>query len=166
MARVLVIGFGNRLRGDDAAGPLAAEKVADECRDEPSIRCMPRPQLPPELAEDLSEVEAVIFLDADAEAEPGDIRCREVTPNAEGSLATCHSLSPTQLCTLCRSVYGSAPRAVLLSIGAGNLDYGDELSGPVEDALPRFVEKAAELARDCCSDSMTGECEDARGETE
>jgi len=147
MARVLVIGFGNRLRGDDAAGPLAAERVAEVCRDDDSIRCMPRPQLPPELAEDLSEVEAVIFLDADAEAEPGTIRRRNIGPDAEGSLATCHSLSPTQLCTLCRSVYGSAPRAILLSIGARNLDYGHELSAPVEDALPTLVQTAAALAR-------------------
>lgn len=166
MARVLVIGFGNRLRGDDAAGPLAAEKVAEQCRDNPSIRCMPRPQLPPELAQDLSEVEAVIFLDADAEAEPGTIRCRDITPDAEGSLATCHSLSPAQLCTLCRSVYGSAPRATLISIGAGNLDYGDELSEAVEDALPRFVDRAATLARDFCSDSRAGDSGNTRGEGE
>ncbi len=155
MARVLVIGFGNRLRGDDAAGPLAAERVAEACRDDDSIRCMPRPQLPPELAEDLSEVEAVIFLDADAEAEPGTIRRRNIGPDPEASLATCHSLSPTQLCTLCRSVYGNAPRDVLLSIGAGNLDYGDELSTPVEEALPNLVQKTVALAREFSRDGET-----------
>ncbi|MEF8788146.1 MAG: hydrogenase maturation protease [Planctomycetota bacterium] len=156
MARVLVIGFGNRLRGDDAAGPLAVERVAEACRDDNSIRCMPRPQLPPELGEDLSEVETVIFLDADAEAEPGTIRRREVHANASGSLATCHSLSPAQLCTLCRSVYGSAPRAVLLSIGAENLDYGDELSASVEEALPRLAEQAGALVRELSGEGETG----------
>jgi hydrogenase maturation protease len=49
MNQVLVLGYGNTLRRDDAVGPLAAEAVAGWGR--PGVLALALPQLLPELAE-------------------------------------------------------------------------------------------------------------------
>ena len=50
----LVIGIGNPLRGDDGVGPLRAEQAGGR-----SVH-----QLTPELAAELPELEAVLFIEA------------------------------------------------------------------------------------------------------
>jgi hydrogenase maturation protease len=152
MSHVMVIGFGNRLRGDDGVGPRAAEQVAESCEHNDGIECRAVPQLAPELAADISEAHAVLFLDADAEAAPGEIREQKIQPAVEGSLATCHSLSPSQLCTLCRSVYEDSPDAFLLSLGGGHFHYSPELSDTVREAFAAFTERATRLARRLAAD--------------
>ena len=149
MPRVLVIGFGNRLRGDDGVGPQVAEAVAETYRDNESVRCLSVPQLTPELAEDVSAADAVVFIDADAEAGPGTIRRRDVRPATLSRLATCHTLTPSALCALGEALYGSAPSATLLSVGAAEFDCSDRLSAEVRAVFPELLE-AAEQAVSAC----------------
>ena len=59
---IVVIGYGNELRGDDAIGPAVAEQVAAWGR--PDIRAIATRQLLPELAEDLARASLAIFVDA------------------------------------------------------------------------------------------------------
>src|SRR5690242_12833541 len=78
MARVLVIGYGNPLRGDDGVGWHAAEALAKSLQDEervPAERVMVLAchQLTLELAEPLSRVERVIFIDACDGPPPGSV---------------------------------------------------------------------------------------------
>src|SRR5690242_2835552 len=58
----VVIGYGNDIRGDDAAGPLAARAVA--AWGAPGVRALAAHQLTPELAEALAAAELAIFVDA------------------------------------------------------------------------------------------------------
>src|SRR5262245_16832288 len=62
MAEVMVLGYGNTLRRDDAVGPLVAEAVSRWGR--PDVVALAVPQLVPELAEPLSRARLAIFVDA------------------------------------------------------------------------------------------------------
>ncbi len=50
MADILVLGYGNELRGDDGLGPLVARTVADA--NIPGVRVLTARQLLPEFAAD------------------------------------------------------------------------------------------------------------------
>jgi hydrogenase maturation protease len=66
----LVIGFGNPLRGDDGAGWRAAELIAADLRAR-GVTVVGRHQLTLELAEDVSEADIVMLVDASCENSPG-----------------------------------------------------------------------------------------------
>ncbi|PPT05423.1 NADH-reducing hydrogenase maturation factor [Geitlerinema sp. FC II] len=59
---MLVIGYGNSLRGDDGIGRAIAEQVASW--NLPHVRSLSLHQLTPELAEELSRVDRAVFIDA------------------------------------------------------------------------------------------------------
>ena len=61
---LLVIGYGNELRGDDGVGPAAARAVAGWNR--PGIVALDVHQLTPELADDVGQAGYVVFVDAGA----------------------------------------------------------------------------------------------------
>ena len=80
--QILVIGYGNPLRGDDGFGSLAANNVEE--RQIPGVEVIVSHQLNPELAAFLSESGHAIFLDA----VPGDDP--EPQRNAGRASAICH----------------------------------------------------------------------------
>ena len=69
------------MRSDDGFGWHASRLLAQALagQDAEVITCH---QLTPELAEPLSQCSRAVFIDADAEGEPGDIHCRAVRPQA------------------------------------------------------------------------------------
>src|SRR5947207_2352820 len=76
---VLIIGYGSSLRGDDGAGSIAAELLAERFK-ENDVQVRRCHQLVPELAEPISCAEVVIFVDACRENQPGEITCRPIAP--------------------------------------------------------------------------------------
>ena len=86
MTKALIIGYGNPLRSDDGFGWHASRLLARELagQDAEVITCH---QLTPELAEPLSQCSRAVFIDADAEGDPGDIHRRDVHPQAPTSSA-------------------------------------------------------------------------------
>ena len=129
--RPLCIGYGNPLRGDDAVGPALA-------RAQGGIAVH---QLLPELAERIARERVVVFLDARADLAPGAV---EVMPLETTGAAT-HSCSPRSLLRLAREVYGSAPIAVLIGIGAASF----ELGAPITPAARRGMREAARRIAEC-----------------
>ena len=73
--RLLVIGYGNTLRGDDGVGPRAAEAIATLAL--PGVRALVCPLLTPELAEAVSQAGVVIFVDAAVDA-PREVLMRQI----------------------------------------------------------------------------------------
>lgn len=125
---VLVIGIGNLLRGDDAAGPFAARELRRR-----GFRTLDVHQLTPELAEPVSRARRVIFIDSSAELAAGEVR-REALAEGAGPVLE-HTASPGAVLRLARQVYGAAPEAVLISIGAQTYELGRPLSDPVRRAI-------------------------------
>ncbi len=144
MPRVLIIGYGNTLRGDDAVGWLAAEALAGVGLP-PEITVLARRQLAPELAETISEVAIALFVDSTQDGEPGELRCQAVGPLVDDSGLT-HSASPAALIFLARELYGRAPEALLFSLCGESFDLNEELSPRVRDALPKLVEMVRQKA--------------------
>jgi hydrogenase maturation protease len=138
MDLTLIIGFGSLLRGDDAVGPLAAERLRELCPD-PNVEIRAVHQLTPELVEAVSRTTRVIFIDASVQGEPGEIRERPITAEIAAGTAFTHHVSPEGLLAAARTLYGKAPEACLISCVGGDFSYSIEPS--VE--LQRRVEAVA-----------------------
>ena len=138
MTRVLILGYGNPLRGDDAAGWEAARALAGlEAGDQVEVHALH--QLTPEWAESLSRCSRAIFIDASVEDAPGQVSCRRITPlGAKGGTFT-HDLTPEILLGMAITLYGACPEALLISIGAESFEPGADLSHAVAQGLPSLI---------------------------
>src|SRR5215831_10583842 len=112
--KVLVIGYGNPLRGDDAVGPFVASRLGG----------IVVHQLTPELAEPLASADLAIFIDARNDLLPGAVDVRPLG----GSPVMTHYCTPAYVLHLARQVYGRAPESVLVGIGAESFEWGAPLS--------------------------------------
>ncbi len=120
-----MLAVGNPSRGDDAVGPLLAERL--QALALPGVDVLVDFQLQVEHALDVAGRERVIFIDACVDADqPWVLR----EPVADARYAhTSHALSPSQVLeTHRRVVGGDAPPAFLLGIRAGCFELGAELS--------------------------------------
>ena len=142
MSRILIVGYGNPLRGDDGLGWHAADRLRDQIAD-PEIEILAVHQLTPELAEPLSRAGLAIFIDAAAEGEPGVVQRRLLEPDS-GAAAFTHHATPSALLAAAQALYGRAPEAELFSVPVESLELGDRLTPVVERALERLV---AEILR-------------------
>lgn len=147
--RIMVIAYGNSLRGDDGLAWDAAREVKKKF---PDIEIVERHQLVPELAESISRCEAVIFVDAAApEAggnQAGEIRIVEISePESRRDLSSPfhHQYSPGSLLTLVAQLYGAKPRAFIASLVGQDFSPCEHLSPAVEHALPQFVARIENL---------------------
>jgi hydrogenase maturation protease len=117
-----VIGYGSPIRGDDAIGPLAAEQLAERPLPE-GVRVVSRHVLTAELAEDLAAADRVVFLDATVEGAPGEVRVRDLAPDARAVSTMAHFHDPRELLAWCETLYGRTPRAWLVSAAGESFDY-------------------------------------------
>ena len=143
MARTLIIGYGNTLRGDDGLGWRAAEQqVASQSGGD--IEVQMHHQLAPELAQTMSEAGRVIFLDACCDGPPGQIRCRRVEPSGEPSGFT-HHVNPSVLLAMAKHLFGHCPETFIISVAGESFECGEILSPHVERALPEVQKLIAGL---------------------
>ncbi|MCB2212066.1 hydrogenase maturation protease [bacterium] len=144
MPRTLIIGYGNTLRRDDAAGVIAAETLQRELEGQARVRVVARHQLTPELAADLAESDRALFIDAAAKGEPGTISLQRITPPPPSSspLEIGHNLTPATLLALARDIYGSHPSTWILTVTGRDFDLQQGISTDVRDALPKLLDRA------------------------
>jgi hydrogenase maturation protease len=150
---VLVVAWGNPLREDDAVAWHVVEGLRG-LRPRPGLpllRLRHAHQLAPEMADAVSRAAAVVFVDARADGDPGRVRSERVRPEAV-TAPLAHSLEPQGLLLIAETVYGRAPRAVLVSVAGERFGVGEELSPRVRRAVPwairAVLRHAAALARD------------------
>lgn len=141
MPKVLIIGYGSPLRGDDNIGCHVAQMLEHQYHDDPEVRVIGSHQLTPEMAEDVAASEFVLFLDAAAGKPAGRIQQRAVKPQP-GPLSFSHSLDPALLLAATMELYGSVPRAELLTIVGAAFELGDRFSPTLIQRLPAFFEQA------------------------
>jgi hydrogenase maturation protease len=145
MADVLVIGYGNPLRGDDGVGCVVAEEVAKHfCDPESKVQVVACHQLNPELAEAVADARAVIFVDASVELNAGEVKITPVTPDRFSPAAVTHHLEPSALLATASELFGQAPPAKAVLIGVASFDPGMRLTPPVQGAIwhaSKLIEK-------------------------
>lgn len=139
---LLVIGYGNELRGDDGVGPKVASAV--NRLNLPGVRSIACHQLTPELADPVSRAAGVVFVDATAEAGTG-IRMQELKPEEPGQ-PLAHAADPRTVLALARDVFGSFPAAWWLTIPIETTELGDELSPFARSGLRQAVDRIRTLA--------------------
>jgi hydrogenase maturation protease len=125
----LVVGYGNVLRGDDAAGPCVAEALAE--RRLPGVHAIAVQQLTPELAALIAEAETVIFVDAHAAEPDGDVTLVALDAGGEAE-PFAHSADPRSLLALAKALYGVCPQAFLVMIPGVQFAIGDRISPVTE----------------------------------
>lgn len=133
----LVIGIGNPLRGDDGVGALLAEQAAVLTAAEPDgpVAVRSVQQLTPELAEELAQLEAVLFIDAWPAPAGAVPQLQPLSP--AGSSNDSHRLEPAALLAVSQVLYGRAPAAQLLLVPAQAFEHGTALSAELKAALPQ-----------------------------
>jgi hydrogenase maturation protease len=139
---LLVIGYGNTLRGDDGIGPKVAEAI--DALDLPGVRALTAPLLTPELADPISQAHTVIFVDAAVDA-PREVQLRKLEP-AETSQIMAHAADPRTMLALARDVFGHTPEAWWLTIPAEKLDFSEELSALAQTGLVAAVRQIRDVA--------------------
>jgi hydrogenase maturation protease len=140
---VLLIGYGNDLRGDDCAGRRTAEIIADLGATNIKVRSVH--QLTPDLAPLLAEADLAIFADASAESFDGDIRVRKLQPQTP-SMGDAHAGSPVELLGLAIWLYDRCPEAYAVDIAASNFGYCETASSRTEQGIASAVSAIVRLA--------------------
>lgn len=136
---VLIIGYGNTLRGDDGVGVRVAETIAQ--LEWEGVRSLWVHQLTPELAEDISQAKMVIFVDA-VVSEALEIRAIEAVE--EGGKVG-HYQDPRSLLLLTKAVYGAIPLAWWVLIPGVNFEFGEELSPITQGYMKDAIEQIKKL---------------------
>ena len=141
MPEVLIIGYGNTLRGDDALGIHAAHALHDFYCNHGGVRVLATSQLSVDFADDVSQAQFVLFLDAAEIGTPGQILTEYLEP-ADDNVRFTHHCSPRTLLTLANRLYGKAPVAVSLTMAGASSEVGVGLSRQVQDKLPQLLDRA------------------------
>lgn len=145
LAKVVVIGFGSPIRGDDAVGPMVADQLAEEFTS-PQVEVLSRHILTAELAEVLRDATLVVFLDASTDGEVGHVARRDLEPDDASAGHMAHSVDAPGLLAWTRGLYGRVPQAVLLSTRAVTFDYANcQLSPAVAAAVQPMKERVTQL---------------------
>lgn len=159
MTRILVIGVGNPLRGDDGLGWRATQQLArmfgaeaeacflDENRflsPDEAVEILTCQQLTLDLVEPVHVAGRVVFIDASVKGEPGTLTAETVAPETAQNLIS-HQFDPPTLLAAVKALYGACPEAQLFSITARSFEFVEALSPEVAEKLPELVRQVSEL---------------------
>jgi len=131
---MLIIGFGNPRRRDEAIAYQAAEMLG-------GVACY---YLTLELARTVASTDRVVFLDA----APGEVSVTDVHPVVCDSDDWHLPLTPAQLLGAAQRRYGRCPQAWLVRGGAVEAGFGEALSGSGLNSLKRMMSECDRLSRE------------------
>lgn len=156
--QLIVIGYGNTLRGDDGAGQRVAGIVAGWAL--PQVRSLSVHQLTPELAAEIAEVEIAIFVDVypvtelsiaePAKAEIRSIPIHSSTYRRDASICegSGHTVDPHSLLCLAEVAYGRAPNAWWILLPALNFEFSEQLSPLSRSGVTKALQKIEQILQD------------------
>ena len=130
-AHIVLFGYGNESRGDDALGPLLLERAEVWLAGQPQlhVRIIADFQLQIEHALDLRGAELALFVDADASC-AAPCALRRALPRQDATFST-HALSPEAVLYVCRDVAGGAPPpSWVLHVRGERFELGEPLTAP------------------------------------
>jgi hydrogenase maturation protease len=127
--KVLVYGYGNPGRQDDALGIEMTKKV-DEWINEHKITNIETDsnyQLNVEDAEKISSKDVVIFVDA-TEEEIHEYKFSHLLPSSEKIEFTMHAVAPEYVLHVCKDLFGKTPKACMMAIRGFEWDFKEGLT--------------------------------------
>lgn len=147
--RLLVIGCGNPLAGDDSAGVEILRRLRART-DGGACQLRDLPQANVELLELFDEADVILFLDAVVSGAPAGtlhlvpLPSPGLVPRALGPLSS-HGWGLAETLELARALGRRAPRLVLLGVEIARVSLAARRSPPVEEAIAVVVEKFPRL---------------------
>ena len=141
---VLVIGFGNAFRGDDAVGFDAALQLASGAHPN-SVQVIACHQLTPELTDAVAAARLVVFIDASIRDAPGVVTCHRLEAPSQLRAGYVHHFDPAALLDCTLHCFGHAPQAYVFSIGGEFFGYRQGLSESVSEGEREIVERVHRL---------------------
>lgn len=142
MTPALLIGIGNRLRGDDGVGALLVEtwnlEAAGRRATAQEVAVQAVHQLTPELALTVAQAPRVLFVDAWANPDRPDPWIEALRPGTEPDPAEAggHGWGPRAVVALAERLYGWQGEAALLRVPAFAFPHGLDLSPGLRQCLP------------------------------
>ena len=131
-APVLIFGWGNPSRGDDALGPLFVERI--EAMGLSGVECLTDFQLQVEHALDLHGRSRILFVDASIEA-AAPFTAERIAPAKDASFTT-HAMTPQSVLQVYRDLEDEDPPPCwLLAIRAENCELGEGLGAQAQQNL-------------------------------
>jgi len=142
--RVLVIGYGNTLRGDDGFGPYVASLLSDQLAFE-WVTIQSLQQLTPDLAEHVARHEVTILIDAQEGDSPGTIHHHVIQTPDSASPTYHHHITPEVLAGVTKALYGKDPDLRLYSVEAVSFEIGEGLSPAAASAVQAVIQEIMEF---------------------
>jgi hydrogenase maturation protease len=140
-APILIFGWGNPSRGDDALGPLFVERI--DALNLPGVECLTDFQLQVEHALDLEERERILFVDASLDA-AAPFRHRRLSPARDATFST-HAITPESVMQVYVDLQDDdPPPCELLAIRGERFELGE----PLSPAAATHLEAALQWALD------------------
>lgn len=130
-----MIGVGNPLRGDDAAGWRVAEAI--EALHLPGVEVRCTHQLQVELSQILPDYQKVVVVDASLHGP--SVSLRPIQPSKTAA-ASSHALDPWSLQELARMTHGRCPLMLLCTLQAESFDLGSPLSPQMTERIRQAVD--------------------------
>ena len=143
-APLLVFGWGNPSRGDDALGPAFIDAFEQLARQHPEwgeIDYLTDFQLQVEHALDLRDRQRVLFVDASRNA-PAPCTLQAIQPYKDASFST-HAMSAQTILQVYADIHGSAPPPTW-QLAIRGIDF--ELGAPLSVAAQGHLHAALEVA--------------------
>ncbi len=135
---IALIGYGNTLRQDDGAGYLIAATV--QTWQLPQVTAIACPQLLPELAATIAEVDRVLFVDTCLPTVTTTLQHCPLSLPAGNRPLDAHVSDPRSLLALAQWLYGKCPPASWLMIPGHQFELGETLSPTTEAAMAAALE--------------------------
>jgi hydrogenase maturation protease len=128
--KVLVYGYGNPGRQDDALGNEMVNKIAEwvEKHQIKNVEVDSNYQLNIEDAERISAKDIVIFVDATQEEEIHEYKFTHLDSSEEKVEFTMHSVSPEYVLHVCQDLFKKSPRTCLMAIRGYEWDFREGLT--------------------------------------
>lgn len=124
-APILIFGWGNPSRGDDALGPLFVERI--EALGLPNVECLTDFQLQVEHALDLQDRQRILFVDASIEA-AAPFSVSRLAPARDATFST-HAITPESVMQVYVDLNDDDPPPCdLLAIRGEHFELGEGLS--------------------------------------
>lgn len=131
-APILIFGWGNPSRGDDALGPCFVERIASLGFEE--LECLTDFQLQVEHALDLQNRQRILFVDASLTAQ-APFEHRPLQPARDASFST-HAMTPAAVMQVYVDLFGHPPPPCeLLAIRGERFELGEPLSSRAAEHL-------------------------------
>ncbi|MGW2033879.1 hydrogenase maturation protease [Streptomyces spinosus] len=147
--RVVVIGVGNALRGDDGVGPAVVEALRSRVPDGTILTVSDGE--PARMLDLWRGADAVVVVEAlrAHPASPGELHTLTAGEAAarSGGTASTHALGLGECLALAEALDRLPPRLVVHAMEVADVQLGARLSEPVRSALPELVDRVAASVR-------------------